>query len=71
MEPTKAKNNPRASVTANTVTSVRFRQSKKYRAYQSYRDQFLKGKDTKAIARYFGVSEATVYNTLARVDATW
>lgn len=51
--------------------SVHYVQRKKYRAYSSYRAQFLKGKDTKQIARYFGVSESVVYNTLARVDATW
>lgn len=63
--------NARKPVSKKLVTSVRFSQAKKYRAYSSYRAQFLKGKDTKQIARYFGVSESVVYNTLARVDATW
>lgn len=63
--------NARKSVSKKLVTSVRFSQQKKYRAYSSYRAMFLRGKDTKQIARYFGVSESVVYNTLARVDATW
>lgn len=62
---------PISGVNERPVTSVRFSQRKKYRAYDSYRAQFLKGKNTKQIARYFGVSESVVYNTLARVDATW
>lgn len=70
MPATKA-TNTRKSVSKKLVTSVRFSQRKKYRAYDSYRKQFLAGKDTKQIARYFGVSESVVYNTLARVDATW
>lgn len=63
--------NARKSFSNKLVTSVRFSQAKKYRAYSSYRAMFLRGKDTKQIARYFGVSESVVYNTLARVDATW
>lgn len=70
MPATKA-TNTRKSVSRKLVTTGTVSSRSRYRGYSSYRKQFLAGKDTKQIARYFGVSESVVYNTLARVDTSW